>query len=189
MAHNTIGGIVYEICEAIWNTMKDEFIPFPTTAALRVEKEFFEKWKFPNCIGAVDGKHVRHKAPAKSGTQYYNYKKYFSVHLQAVDDAKCKFITVDVGEYGSRSDSGVFNSSTLTYAFKPFKYLCSKTSFGYYNQRTSQNSADAAKLRFNESLSIARRCVECAFGILVAKWRCLKTELQVTPDHVTTIIH
>uniref|UniRef100_A0A182NGH5 DDE Tnp4 domain-containing protein n=1 Tax=Anopheles dirus TaxID=7168 RepID=A0A182NGH5_9DIPT len=114
MAHNTIAGIVYETCEAIWSKFNEQFIPFPTTSAfVRIENEFSERWNFPNCIGAIDGKHVRMKAPAKSGTKYFNYKKYFSLHLQAVADAKCKFIAIDVGEYGSRSDSGVFNTSTL----------------------------------------------------------------------------
>ena len=41
---------------------------------------------------------------------------------------------------------------------------------------------------FNYRLGRARRTVECAFGILVAKWRCLKTELQANPEHVDTII-
>ena len=40
---------------------------------------------------------------------------------------------------------------------------------------------------FNYRLSRARR-TECAFGILVAKWRYLKSELQVNPEHVDTII-
>lgn len=41
---------------------------------------------------------------------------------------------------------------------------------------------------FNYRLSRARRCVECAFGILVAKWRCLKTELQIYPDKVDIVV-
>jgi len=41
---------------------------------------------------------------------------------------------------------------------------------------------------FNYRLSRARRTVARAFGILVAKWRCLKTELKINPEHVDTII-
>ena len=37
-----------------------------------VERKFLNKRKFPNCIGAIVGKPVRVKAPAKPGTQYFN---------------------------------------------------------------------------------------------------------------------
>ncbi|XP_035918675.1 protein ALP1-like [Anopheles stephensi] len=210
MAHNTIGNIIYETCDAIWNTLNSEFIPLPTTSAFeRVEKEFLDQWNFPNCLGAIDGKHVRIKAPAKSGTQYFNYKKYFSLHLQGVADANCKFICVDIGEYGSRCDSGVFNSSTLYEltrsnrlnipAPKPLPGTTRSLPYVFIGDQGyplknfllrpyPDNNADAAKLHFNERLSIARRCVECAFGILVAKWRFLKTELQITPDHATVLV-
>ncbi|KAJ8977827.1 hypothetical protein NQ317_011911 [Molorchus minor] len=50
-----------------------------------------------------------------------------------------------------------------------------------------QNLTDEQRI-FNYRLSRARRCVECAFGILVAKWRCLKTELQVNREHVDIIV-
>lgn len=35
---------------------------------------FYNRWQFPNCMGAVDGKHVATVAPHKSGSLYYNYK-------------------------------------------------------------------------------------------------------------------
>ena len=37
---------------------------------------------------------------------------------------------------------------------------------------------------FTHRLSRARHTVECTFGMLGAKWRGLKTELQVNPEHV-----
>jgi hypothetical protein len=41
---------------------------------------------------------------------------------------------------------------------------------------------------YNYRHSRARRMVECAFGILVSKCRCLKTELQVLPEHMDKLV-
>uniref|UniRef100_A0A182YP30 DDE Tnp4 domain-containing protein n=1 Tax=Anopheles stephensi TaxID=30069 RepID=A0A182YP30_ANOST len=104
MAHNTIGNIVYETCEAIWQELYEEYIPFPTTALFEnIEKEFAEKWKFSNCIGAIDGKLIRNKAPAKSGTQYYNYKKYiFHSFIKSPQHSASQTSTGDNYGYASR---------------------------------------------------------------------------------------
>jgi len=52
-----------------------------------ISKTFYSKTNFPNCLGAIDGKHVRCKNPENSGSLFFSYKKYFSIVLMAVVDA------------------------------------------------------------------------------------------------------
>lgn len=59
MGHNTISKIVLETCEAICIALKDQLFPQLTEDRWKkIAKTFEEKWNFPNCIGAIDGKHV-----------------------------------------------------------------------------------------------------------------------------------
>lgn len=59
--------------------------------------------------GAIDGKHVRIKAPGNSGSLYYNYKQYFSMVLLAVADARSRIVYFHFGSYGHESDAGIFD--------------------------------------------------------------------------------
>lgn len=81
-------------------------------------KEFFNRTDFPNCIGAVDDKHIRLKKPENSGSQFYNYKNFFSTILLGVVDADYCFTAIAVGSCGSIGDSNVL--------IQKFKF-CSKT--------------------------------------------------------------
>lgn len=114
VSHNTISRIVVETCEAIWK--KSMFIHMPpvTTDILAGNAaRMFQRWRFPNCVRCIDGKHIRIRQPAHSGTDYYNYKGHFSIIMQAIADEKCRFTSIDVGAFGRQSDGGVFQNSQI----------------------------------------------------------------------------
>ena len=54
----------------------------------KIAKDFHKEWKFPNCLGALDGTHIASECPGYSGSEYYNYKGLFSIVLMAMCDAK-----------------------------------------------------------------------------------------------------
>jgi hypothetical protein len=80
---------------------------------LSIADEFNHRTNFPNCIGAVDGTHIRMCKPDGSGSEFYNYKSYFSTVRMALVDADCKSIAIEVGAYGLPSDSDIFKQSHL----------------------------------------------------------------------------
>ena len=77
----------------------------------KIEERFRNRWNVPHVVGALDGKHIAIKKPKKSGSEYFNYKGYFSLVLLALVDYK--FLWVNTGSSGSSSDAQIFNRSKL----------------------------------------------------------------------------
>ena len=55
-----ISYIVTEECEAIPKKLGPSYLKVPSSEQerLQIAKQFEEKWNFPNCLGAIDGKHI-----------------------------------------------------------------------------------------------------------------------------------
>lgn len=94
---STVQNIIVDVCNAIIQQMIEETMPIPSTEKwLQIAEEFWNVWNFPNFIGAIDGNHVEITAPANSGSQFFNYKRTFSIVFMAIVDANYKFICVDI---------------------------------------------------------------------------------------------
>ena len=176
-----------------------------------IADKFWKKWQFPQCLGAVDGKHIVMMKPQKSGSLYFNYKGTCSTVLMALVDADLKFIAIDIGAYGRNSDGGVFARSALGDRFI-------KRAFNFPRDGTLPNFERGGSLPFvavgdeafpllenllrpypgrqlpfdkqlfNYRLSRSRRIVENAFGVLAARWRVFHTKIAVNPEHVNEIV-
>ena len=51
--------------------------------------------------------------PKKSGSDYYNYKGFFSLVLLVLVDAEYRFLWIDCGSNGSSPEAQIFNKSDL----------------------------------------------------------------------------
>ena len=92
-----MGKIVAETVIALWEELHEEHMPVPTKESFKlIAEDFYSIWNLPNCLGLIDGKHIRVQCPKNSGSMYFNYKIFFSIVLQAVADAHYKFIRVSV---------------------------------------------------------------------------------------------
>ncbi|KAK5648040.1 hypothetical protein RI129_002932 [Pyrocoelia pectoralis] len=201
----TVSTIIRDTCEAIWYSLKDKVFPLPTTENWKkIAKEFEDKWNFKHCIGALDGKHITMQALPKSGSQYYNYKGAHSIHLLAIADANYKFIMVDIGAAGRLSDGGVFRRSNLGKGFEQSRFnvpepennlpyvLVGDEAFPLttYLMRPfpRRGHLDLTRKVFNYRLSRARRVIENAFGLLVAKWRIFQKPIIASESTINKIV-
>ncbi|XP_038106892.1 FERM domain-containing protein 8 isoform X3 [Culex quinquefasciatus] len=65
---STAAEIVKETCRAIWNHLQPLHMPQPTEQSfLMVARGYWQLWDFPNCLGSIDGKHIRIQCPPQSG--------------------------------------------------------------------------------------------------------------------------
>lgn len=111
---STVAESVHMTCRAIERRMMASQFPKPNEEMWReIAAKFWDKWNFPNCLGAIDVKHITIVSPAHSGSLFFNYKRTFSIVLLALADADYRFTYVQVGDFGRTSDGGVYSGSAL----------------------------------------------------------------------------
>ena len=115
VSERTISYIVEEVTKAIAEYIGKEYVKVPSNSNewLRIAEAFQTRWNFPNCLGAIDGKHIQIRPPPGTGSEYFNYKKTFSIILLAIAGPDYECINADIGCNGRMNDSGVWNNSDL----------------------------------------------------------------------------
>jgi len=202
-----------EVCNAIYTALREEAMPDELSEERwkDIADCFEQRWNLPHACGALDGKHIRIKKPAKSGSLYYNYKGFFSVVLLALVDADYKFVWVSMGSYGSCSDAQVYNNSDLSELLEsnelklpppepitadptqreiPY-FLIGDDAFPlreYMLKPYSRRYLEHDERIFNYRLSRARRVVENAFGIMASRFQLLLGLMQQRPENVDKVI-
>lgn len=178
--------ILHRVIEWFVN-QSPRYIKWPTQEEQGIiETKFQMKKNFPKVIGAIDGSHIEISAPVENKLDYFNNrKKYYSILMQAIVDADCKFIDVYCGEPGTLHDARMFRRSPFyrkisedptlitservllgdsaypltSYLITPYK--------GFGNLTRKQR-------KFNKIHSSTRVVVEKALGLLKLRFRRLK---------------
>ena len=60
ISKRAISYIVTGVCEAIIKNVSPLYLKVPSSAEewLEIAEKFSERWQFPNCLSAIDGKHI-----------------------------------------------------------------------------------------------------------------------------------
>ena len=147
--------------------------------------------------------------PKHAGSVCFNYKGFHSIVLLAICDAKYCFKILDIGHFGSTNDASELSKSQFGKLFEehPTQLHLPKTStHGNKNlpyvlvgddifplklwllePYPGKNLSESERV-FNYRLSRARRTIENAFGILVAKWRIFRKPIRGNVDLVNKIV-
>ena len=206
-----ISYIIKEVCSTMHKVLAPNFLSLPQSESdwRSVATDFEEKWNFPNCIGAIDGKHVIMKCPSNAGSRFFNYKKTYSIVLLAVCGPDYEVIYADVGANGRVSDGGIWNKCSLLsgmsdgsiclpepkclmQGIKPVPHVfVADDAFAlkpFLMKPYPQRGLNIDQRVFNYRLSRARRISENTFGILANRWRVYYSAMQVGPTAAKSIV-
>ncbi|CAL4065914.1 unnamed protein product, partial [Meganyctiphanes norvegica] len=175
---------------------------------LQEAHQFDQKWQYPHCLGAFDGRHIAIDKPPHSGSHYFNYKGFYSIILMAVVNAEYEFVFVDVGANGRVHDGGVFantafakklydNTLNLPDASPlpegeqdiPYVFLADDAFPLTTNimKPYKQTGLEKGKEVYNYRVSRGRQVVECSFGILVTRFRVLTSNIHLSPTKAAKV--
>lgn len=187
--------IVGRVCEAL--TIRLEQIKMPTGSAVNeTKRNFYDVSHFPNVIGCIDGTLIPIKGPnGPDEASYVCRKGYHAINVQAVCNAEMRFTNVVVRWPGSTHDAFILANSSIpaTVGTSNDGWLLGDS--GYPLKRWLMTPIlhiqSEQEQRYNNAHASTRNCIERAFGLLKARFRCLhKTAgaLPYSPEKSVKII-
>ncbi|KAF5799785.1 putative harbinger transposase-derived nuclease domain-containing protein [Helianthus annuus] len=172
-------------------------------------------YPFKDCIGAIDGTHVRASVRLKDQTKYIGRKGYATQNIMAVCDFNMCFTFVWAGWEGSAHDTRIFNEALR----RPELLFPHPTGDKYYvvdagypntkgylapykgqniryhipefqrGQSSAMRAPRGPKETFNYHHSSLRNIIERTFGVWKARWALLRDmHVNYTYEHQVSIV-
>nr|CAH7742405.1 unnamed protein product [Callosobruchus chinensis] len=200
VSKQSISALVPEVLKAIIESLH-HFIKMPENQQQwkQISQEIFVQWNYPNCIGALDGKHILILRPENTVGEFHNYKGTHSIVLMAIVDAKYNFVYVNIGCQGRISDGGVFKHTDFAKRLEngTLNLPCDEPLPGHDAFPLSRHIMKPFAINLikgsprrvhNYRLSRARRLVENAFGLLSSVFRIFRKPIEVKVDNTVSDI-
>ncbi|XP_057290131.1 putative nuclease HARBI1 [Hydractinia symbiolongicarpus] len=117
---STVSKVIRDVCNCITYKLGPKTIALPKTKEEMLEKvgEFEAKFRMTQAFGCIDGTHVQILRPSEHSQDYFSYKMYFFLNVQAVCDFRGYFMDVDCRWPGSVHDAKVFANSNIAAKLK-----------------------------------------------------------------------
>ena len=176
------------------------YIHFPTTEPQQrtIISNFHEIAGFPNVLGCIDGTQIPILAPHTNENTFVCRKGFHSINVQAICDAKLRFLSVTAKYPGSSHDAFVWKNSSVYHHITQQGTAVPGWLLGDSGYPLSpflltpvSNPTTPAELLYNKKHCQTRNTIERTFGLLKMRFRCLHRTggcLQSPPSTCTKII-
>ena len=177
-AECTVCEIVIEVCVAITNALWESCVKNIFSKGSEDFKEATNlmnaEWQFHFAFSTTGGSHLSIKCPEcrpEAMQSYFNFKRFNSIVLKALVDARYKFIWASIRAPGNTHDSTNLQSTKMQdcdgVEIPPMILGDGKVPFRSWLMKPYGNDIPSEEEKyFNYRLSWARMIVEVAFGVI-----------------------
>ena len=204
----TASTVIAQVCKAICRRMAPNYIHLPKTHADMREKisEFESKYGMKQAFACIDGTHIPIQCPNESSQDYFNYKHFYSINVQAVCDYRGYFLDIECMWPGSVHDAKVYANSSINKKMRSNTfpivyqlvqgcripcYLIGDPAYPLtpFCMKEYDSCSNNEQVVFNNILRSARNPVECAFGRLKARWGILTRKMDLKLEMVPVVVY
>ncbi|KAJ1114008.1 hypothetical protein NDU88_002248 [Pleurodeles waltl] len=197
MSQPMFSNVLSRVLPALLKHMRSYIVSPQVEDLPTVKGDFHALEHTPNTISTIDGTHVALAPPRRSEQVYRNRKSYHLMNVQMVCLADQYISHVNAKFLGSVHDTYILRNSSIPYVMGQLQrhrvWLIGDS--GYPNLSwlltPVRNPRTRAEERYNEAHGRTRRVIECTFGLLKARFRCLHMtggSLYYSPKKVYQII-